>query len=125
MATLAKLGEKTTTGGWIYALGNGLRTEFQKSKDGILYNNNGYDTIISVKTKLINEEAVITAKSKNQSQTDSNDKEKADEIAMKLKDNKGKELKLTEEQPLLYANDKGKKGTHSKGKRKWNDSNQQ
>ncbi len=52
---------------------------------------------------------MITAKSKNQRQTDSNDKEKADEIAMKFKDNKGKEPKLTEEQALLYANDKGKK----------------
>jgi hypothetical protein len=36
VATMAKLGEKVSPGARIYALGNGLRTEFKECKDGIL-----------------------------------------------------------------------------------------
>ena len=45
VATLAKLGEKVSAGAWIHALGNGLRDEYKESKDGILYNKQGYDTV--------------------------------------------------------------------------------
>ncbi len=52
VATLAKLGEKISTGAWIYALGNGLKAEYKECKDGIAYNKPGYDTVLSVNTKL-------------------------------------------------------------------------
>jgi len=32
VSTMAKLGERVSTGAWIYALGNGLRAEFKESK---------------------------------------------------------------------------------------------
>jgi hypothetical protein len=64
VSTMAKLGERVSTGAWIYALGNGLRPEFKESKDGILYNKNGFNTVMSVKTLLLSEEAVLTSKSK-------------------------------------------------------------
>jgi hypothetical protein len=49
VATLAKLGERVSTGAWIHALGNGLRDEYKECKDGILYNKTGYDNVLSVK----------------------------------------------------------------------------
>ena len=64
VATLAKLGERVSTGAWIYALGNGLNPEFRETKDSILYNKQGYETVLSVKTKILNEEAVLASKSK-------------------------------------------------------------
>jgi hypothetical protein len=89
VSTMAKLGERVSTGAWIYALGNGLRPEFKESKDGILYTKDGYSTVISVKTKLLSEEAVLLNKSKNGK---SNNKEADDEIALvsalKIKENK-------------------------------------
>jgi hypothetical protein len=42
VATLAKLGGKVTTSGWIYVMGNGLLPEFKESKNGILYNKQGF-----------------------------------------------------------------------------------
>ncbi len=47
-----------------YIFRNGLRTEFKECKDGILYSKDGFNTVMSVKTKLLNEEAVLTSKSK-------------------------------------------------------------
>ena len=77
---------------------------------------------MSVKTKLISEEAVLIGKNKNQ------DTSKAatmaqEEIAMKLKDIKASETKLKEEQAqfLLFTKGKGKQKGIQKGKRKWND----
>jgi hypothetical protein len=80
---MAKLGERISPGAWIYALGNGLRNEYKESKDGILYSNDGYGTVMSVKTKLLSEEAVLNSKSKkdNLAHT-SKGTDKDDEIAM-------------------------------------------
>jgi hypothetical protein len=67
VSTLAKLGERVSTGAWIYALGNGLRPEFKDSKDDkddIFYNKDGFNSVMSVKTKLLSEEAVLISKSK-------------------------------------------------------------
>jgi hypothetical protein len=123
VAAMAKLGEKVSQGTWIYALGNGPRPEFEACKDGILYNDQGCDTVLSVKTKLISEEAVLIGKSKNCNKAIIATKEQ-EKIAMKLLDIKAKEAKLNEEkaQFLLFTKGKGKqqKGKQ-KGKRKWND----
>ena len=119
VSTMAKLGERVSTGAWIYALGNGLRPEFKESKDGILYTKDGYSTVISVKTKLLSEEAVLLNKSKNGKP---NNKEPDDEIALvsalKIKENKPILPPKTLNPPAdttLFTKGKGGKGM--KGKR--------
>ena len=86
VATLAKLGEKVSTGAWIHALGNGLRSEFKECKDGVLYSKPGYDNVLSVKTKLLSEEAVLHSKSKSAKDQPTHGKGNDDEIALKLQD---------------------------------------
>jgi len=96
VSTMAKLGERVSTGAWIYALGNGLRAEYKESKDGILYGKDGYSTVISVKTKLLSEEAVLTSKSKQKNATitpNPSATEKDDEIAFASLKIKGKKDK--------------------------------
>ena len=124
VATLAKLGERVSTGAWIYALGNGLQEEFKESKDGILYNKMGYDTVISVKRKILSEEAVLTSKTKKSIDQNKHAKEKDDDIALKLQEAKEKNTKEIKEQLSLMLKGKGSnKGSSSnKGKRKWNES---
>ena len=135
VATLAKLGERVSTGAWIYALGNGLRTEYKESKDGILYNKPGFDNVMSVKTKLLSEEAVLTSKNKKAKDQIKATKEKDDEIALKLQ-----ELKISTEKKIKESKDpndkllmlKGKggkgppkgKGGGTKGRNTWNESGQ-
>ena len=91
VATLAKLGERISNRAWIHALGNGLRPEFQESKAGILYTKPGFDSVMSVKTKLQSEEAVLTSKNKQAKESTKAAKAKDDEIALKLQ-----ELKISE-----------------------------
>jgi hypothetical protein len=98
VATMAKLGERVSTGAWIYALGNGLRPEFKESKDGIFYSKDGYHTVLKVKTKLLSEEAVLHAK-KARSPTIASDSAKGDEIAFASVKNKDK--KATKTPPVL------------------------
>jgi hypothetical protein len=114
VATLAKLGEKVSPGAWIYALGNGLRHEYKECKDGILYNKLGFDTVMSVKTKLLSEEAVLTSKDKKSNVIKATT-DKHDEIAPKLKETKlstkkaAKDAKdkAAEDQTLLFVKGKG------------------
>ena len=139
VATLAKLGEKISTGAWIYALGNGLKAEYKECKDGIAYNKPGYDTVLSVKTKLLSEEAVLTSKHKKAATEHTRAvKEKEDEIALiafKLKETQ-KTATTTDatdrsdtdpkDKALLFGKGKGKgksKG-NSKGKNRWPNSEQ-
>ncbi len=83
VATMAKLGERVSSGAWIYALGNGLRKEFKDSKDGILYNKDGYTTVIEVKTKLLSEEAVLISQTKKEKATTTiSDRADDDETAL-------------------------------------------
>ncbi len=133
VATLAKLGERVSTGAWIYALGNGLRAEYKESKDGILYNKLGFDTVMSVKTKLLSEEAVLTSKNKKANAIVKANKEKDDEIALKLQELKSpsdKQIKEPNEpnDKALMFKGKGGKGQKGKGGAKgnntWNESSQ-
>jgi hypothetical protein len=117
VSTMAKLGERVSSGAWIYALGNGLRPEFKESKDGILYNKIGYDNVLSVKTKLLNEEAVLASKSKRAAIAPTT-KATEDEIAfvsLKLKDSKP--AKETKQDPATANYDASKDTTlFTKGK---------
>ncbi len=64
VSTLAKLGEQVSPGAWVYALGNGLQPKYTDSKAGILYNKEGFDTVLSVKKNLQSEEAVLKGATK-------------------------------------------------------------
>jgi hypothetical protein len=121
VSTMAKLGEQISTGAWIYALGNGLRDEFKVSKKGILYNEDGYGTVMSVKLKLIGEEAILSSESKKDNLVP---KGVDDEIALaslKLKKDKKKDPPPTtsndsnSKETALYVKGNGGKG-YSKGK---------
>jgi hypothetical protein len=136
---MTKLGERISTGAWIYALGNGLRIEFRECKDGILYNKDGFSTVMSVKIKLLSEEAVLTSQTKKASQAPLPSTSTDDEIALvskKMKDNKKHPITKTpqaattetaEETSLdkaLWVKGKGGKGNptgkgHAKGKNCW------
>jgi hypothetical protein len=132
VSTMAKLGERVSSGAWIYALGNGLiRPEFKESKDGILYSKDGYGTVMSVKTKLLSEEAVLNSKSKKDNIANtSKDTEKDDEIALaslKLTDKSKKSPIKTpddsKDQSLFIKGKGGKGSPKGKGnpKGKWRD----
>jgi hypothetical protein len=117
VSTMAKLGERVSTGAWIYALGNGLRAEFKESKDGILYNKDGFNTVMAVKTKLLSEEAVLTSKSKKDASVSTLKKHKQDdEIALASLAIKQKKKDLPPKTPddskekALYFKGKGSKG---------------
>ena len=124
VATMAKLGEQVSTGAWIYALGHGLRPEYKDTKDGILYNKDGYETVLSVKTKILSEEAILKDK-----RADNNQSAKQtvhDEIAMTVAATPPPSTPPTV--PIAQFN-KGKKGKNGKkggprGQRIWNDGNQ-
>jgi hypothetical protein len=130
--TMAKLGERVSPGAWIYALGNGLRDEFKESKDGILYSKDEYGTVMSLKTRLITEEAVLNGKSKRDTNiaTVSKDTAKDDEIALaslKLNDKSQKSSTKTaddsKEQALFIKGKGGKGSPKGKGtsKGRWRD----
>ena len=84
VATMAKLGEQVSPGAWIYALGHGLRQEYKDTKDGILYNRNGYSTVLSVKTKILSEEAILKDKRAEFKKEQQTQQALSDEIAMKI-----------------------------------------
>ncbi len=117
------LGERVSTGAWIYALGNGLRPEFKECKDGILYNKDGFNNVVSVKTKLLSEEAVLISKSKRDNPASTaTGKEADDEIALaslELKEKKQKDstpkTSNDSNETALFTKGKGGKG-HPKGK---------
>ncbi len=135
VATLTKLRERVrvSTGAWIHALGNGLRDEYKECKDGILYNKTGYDgNVLSVKTKLISEEAVLAAKKKGAKEQTKSSKDKDDEIALKLQEAKitsDKVAKEPKDKAPFTPKGKGGKGTsqgenQQKGKRTWTEPEQ-
>ena len=139
VATMAKLGERVSSGAWIYALGNGLRVEFKECKDGILYNKDGFGTVMSVKTKLLSEEAVLTSQTKKTLPASIPSITSEHEIALvskKPRDNKTRPTSKTvtfnaaaEELPAptdkaLWLKGKGGKGNphgkgNPKGKHRW------
>jgi hypothetical protein len=131
VATLAKLGEKVFTRAWIHALGNGLRPEFKECKDGILYTRTGFGSVMSVKTNLISEEAVLTSKNKTADDSIKAAKHKDGEIALKLKVSTDKKIKAPKEpdDSSLMITGKGGKGEskgkgRAKGQTTWNDASQ-
>jgi hypothetical protein len=58
VSDLAILNEKVSNNSWRYILANGLRPEFKVSKAGVLFSQTGYDSVIEVKTKILEEETI-------------------------------------------------------------------
>jgi uncharacterized protein YihD (DUF1040 family) len=104
VATMAKLGERISTGTWIYALGNGLRPEFKECKDGILYSKDGFGTVLLVKKKLISEEAILISQNKKAPPAPTPSTSTDDEIALVSKKTKDKKH-LTAKTPQAATTD--------------------
>ncbi len=122
VANMAKLGEQISTGMWIYTLGNGLRPEYKDTKDGILYSKDGYDSVILVKSKIQNEDAILKD-SRVSSTVLQAQKVIHDEIAMKGVETKSPTTKSPKEQAQFHKGKDGKKGG-LKGQRQWVDNDQ-
>ena len=58
VSDLAVLKEKVSVNSWLFILANGLRAEFAVTKKGVLFMETGYDSIIDVKNKILQEESV-------------------------------------------------------------------
>jgi hypothetical protein len=122
VANMAKLGEQVSSGMWIHVLGNGLRSEYKDTKDGILYSKDGYGSVILVKSKIQNEDAILKD-SRAISKASQSPKVIHDEIAMKAAEIKSPKTKPPKEQVQFNKGKDGKKGG-SKGQRQWSDTDQ-
>jgi len=118
VATMAKLGEQVSPGAWIYALGNGLRAEYTDTKDGILYSKDGYENVLSVKSKILSEEAILKDKRASTKRAIISQKAVDDEIAMKVLASKPTTIKPAVDQAQIQKGKGGKKGG-MKGQRDW------
>ncbi len=119
VATMAKLGEQVSSGAWVYALGNGLRSEYKDTKDGILYSKDGYGTVFSVKTKILSEEAIL-----NDKRADKNDQlskqATIDEIEMKVTASSPPVTTSSVDHAQINKGKSGKKGG-PRGQGNWTD----
>ena len=123
VATMAKLGEQVSPGAWIYALGHGLRQEYKDTKDGILYNRKGYSTVLSVKTKILSEEAILKDKRAELQKEQHHQQALTDEIAMKLAASQPVAAVVAQPTTDTAHFTKGKGGNKGspKGQRQWVD----
>jgi transposase InsO family protein len=58
VSDLALLGEKVSLNSWLFTLANGLRNEYKNCKNGVLFNEQEYRTILEVKSKILKEETI-------------------------------------------------------------------
>ena len=117
VATMAKLGERVSPGAWIHALGNGLRAEYTDTKDGILYSKAEYDTVLSVKSKMASEEAILKDKRASAKRAQISQKAIEDEIAMKVATLPTKITPAIDQAQIQKG--KGGKNGGRKGQRDW------
>ncbi len=117
-ATMAKLGEQVSPGAWIYALSNGLRLEYTDTKDGILYSKDGYATVLSVKSKILSEEAILKDKRATTKKALLSQKTTDDEIAMILAASTPAIIKPAVDQAHFHKGKHGKPGGTT-GQRQW------
>jgi hypothetical protein len=59
VSDLAILNEKVTTNSWLFIMANGLLPEFKKCRDGVLFSEPDFDTIVKLKAKIMKEETVL------------------------------------------------------------------
>ena len=70
VSDLAILNEKVSTNSWLFILAKGLREEFKKSKEGVLFSETGYGSIPELKAAIMKEETILGI-SKPESKTSS------------------------------------------------------
>ena len=58
VSDLALLNEKVSMNSWLFILANGLRPEFVVTRKGVLFGETGFDSIMDVKNKIMQEETV-------------------------------------------------------------------
>ena len=58
VSELALLGEKVSLNSWLFTLANGLRSEYKNCKNGVLFGEQDYRTILEVKSKILKEETI-------------------------------------------------------------------
>jgi hypothetical protein len=58
VSDLALLGEKVSLNSWLFTLANGLRSEYKNCKNGVLFSDPEYRTILEVKSKILKEETI-------------------------------------------------------------------
>jgi hypothetical protein len=56
---LAILNEKVSLNSWLFILAKGLRTEFKKCKDGVLFAEKGFESIPLLKSMIMKEETIL------------------------------------------------------------------
>jgi hypothetical protein len=115
---MAKLGEQVSPGAWIYALGNGLRAEYVDTKDGILYSKAGYETVLSVKAKILSEEAILKDKRVSTKKAMLSQKAIDDEIVMKISASTQPTITPAVDQAQFNKEKNGQKGGMT-GDREW------
>ena len=59
VSDLAILNEKVSTNSWLFILAKGLREEFKKSKEGVLFSETGYGSIPELKAAIMKEETIL------------------------------------------------------------------
>jgi transposase InsO family protein len=59
VSDLAILNEKVSTNSWLFILANGLLPEYKKCRDGVLFSEPDYDTVLKLKAKILKEETVL------------------------------------------------------------------
>ncbi len=107
-----------------YALGHGLRSEYKDTKDGILYSKTGYESVISVKSKILSEEAILKDKRESIKKEQLSQNVSDDEIALKVDASKPKQppktKSVTFDMGQFTKGKDGKKGGQ-RGQRQWAD----
>ena len=59
VSDLAILNEKVSLNSWLFILAKGLRTEFKKCKDGVLFAEKGFESIPQLKAMIMKEETIL------------------------------------------------------------------
>jgi hypothetical protein len=59
VSDLSILNEKTTTNSWLFILANGLLPEYKKCRDGVLFSEPDFNTVLKLKAKILKEETVL------------------------------------------------------------------
>jgi hypothetical protein len=58
VSDLTKLGEPVSHNTWIFTLANGLRPEYAETRKGVNFAKTGFQSVLEVKTSILNEESI-------------------------------------------------------------------
>jgi hypothetical protein len=59
VSDLSILNEKVSTNSWLFIMAKGLREEFKKCKDGVLFSEKGFATVPELKAMIMKEETIL------------------------------------------------------------------